>query len=71
MVVRVKGTKICESCIYWSGWAEGCNYIVEEHKSRLIDENGKRYSSDLCDKYKKGKNVTGQSWKAAGMGRYK
>lgn len=70
-MVKVKDTKICQSCIYWSGWSMGCNYSVEKKKSRLRDENGNRYDADYCDKYEKGRKEIGQLWKDLKKGRYK
>ena len=70
-MVKVKGTRKCEQCIYWSGWALGCNYLTEEKRSRLIDENGNRYDPDYCDKFKAGKKKQGQQWIEMRMGRYK
>lgn len=70
-MVKVKDTNVCKSCLYWSGWALGCNYLTEEKKSRLIDENGNRYNPDYCDKYKKGRKGKGQTWIDMKMGKYK
>lgn len=70
-MVKVKGTKICQSCIYWSGYSLGCSYMVEKNKSRLRDENGNKINPDYCDKYEKGKKSVGQVWIQLRKGSYK
>lgn len=70
MRVKVKDTKICESCKYWSDYSLGCNYIVEKKQSRNRDEFGNKTDPNYCDKYIEGKKKAGEVWLDLKMGIY-
>lgn len=68
MRVKIKGTKKCLECSFWT--ASGCNYCIDRGKSRLNIVNGEIIHSDYCDKFEKGKHNYSNRWLREGMGNY-
>lgn len=62
MMIRVKDTNVCKSCLYGSEFSDGCTYLLIHRKSRLI-ENGERYDPAYCTKYQKGTKEVGEMLK--------
>jgi hypothetical protein len=52
MLVEKDGIHICETCQYWTSFADGCNYLLREGHSRVYDSHGNReVEPGDCNKY--------------------
>lgn len=70
-MIKIGDSDYCKRCYYGSDTSEGCGYMAETGHTRLRDENGNRYDSQYCDKFKEGRKYHGENWKLRHMGNYK